>query len=53
MKTINYAIDLGTSNSLIAKFNGKGVDVFKNPVGFKETLPSCVAFRNERNTYRR
>ncbi|MBS1636548.1 MAG: Hsp70 family protein [Bacteroidetes bacterium] len=48
MKTINYGIDLGTTNSLIAKFDSGTVEVFKNPVGFKETLPSCIAFRGER-----
>lgn len=48
MKAINFAIDLGTTNSLIAKYSPSGVEVFKNPVGFRETLPSCVAFRNER-----
>jgi molecular chaperone DnaK len=48
MKTINFAIDLGTTNSLIAKYASSGVEVFKNPVGFRETLPSCVAFRGER-----
>lgn len=47
-KTINYGIDLGTSNSLIAKFEKGDVDVFKNPSGFKETLPSVVGFRNDR-----
>jgi molecular chaperone DnaK len=47
-KTINFGIDLGTTNSLIAKFNKGTVEVFKNPVGFKETLPSVVAFRNDR-----
>ncbi|MFN7307136.1 MAG: Hsp70 family protein, partial [Alphaproteobacteria bacterium] len=47
-KTINYGIDLGTSNSLIAKFDKGDVDVFKNPNGFKETLPSVVGFRNDR-----
>jgi molecular chaperone DnaK len=46
--TINFGIDLGTTNSLIAKFNKGTVNVFKNPVGWKETLPSVVAFRNER-----
>lgn len=45
---INYGIDLGTSNSLIAKFSKGDVDVFKNPNGFKETLPSVVGFRNDR-----
>ena len=46
-KMINFGIDLGTTNSLIAKFNKGTVEVFKNPNGFKETLPSAVAFRNE------
>jgi molecular chaperone DnaK len=48
MQTINFGIDLGTTNSLIARFTGANVEVFKNPVGLKETLPSCVAFRGER-----
>ncbi len=48
MKTIDYGIDLGTTNSLIAKFDKGKVEVYKNPIGFKETLPSCVGFRGER-----
>lgn len=47
-KMINFGIDLGTSNSLIAKFEKGHVEVFKNPSGFKETLPSVVGFRNDR-----
>jgi molecular chaperone DnaK len=47
-KMINFAIDLGTTNSLIAKFEKGHVEVFKNPSTFKETLPSVVAFRNDR-----
>jgi len=47
-ETINFGIDLGTTNSLIAKFNKGTVEIFKNPNGFKETLPSIVAFRNDR-----
>lgn len=47
-KMINFSIDLGTTNSLIAKFDKGHVEVFKNPNGFKETLPSVVAFRNDR-----
>lgn len=47
-KNINYGIDLGTSNSLIAKFDKGQIEVFKNPNGFKETLPSVVGFRNDR-----
>src|SRR2546427_2203413 len=45
---INFGIDLGTTNSLIARFNKGTVEVFKNPNGFKETLPSVVGFRNDR-----
>lgn len=45
---INFGIDLGTTNSLIAKFNKGTVEVFKNPSGFKETLASVVGFRNDR-----
>jgi molecular chaperone DnaK len=44
---INFGIDLGTTNSLIAKFSNGSVEVFKNPNGFKETLPSIVSFRND------
>ena len=46
--TIDFGIDLGTTNSLIAKYSGGKVEIFKNPVGHKETLPSVVAFRNNR-----
>lgn len=45
---INFGIDLGTTNSLVAKFTRGSVEVFKNPSGFKETLPSIVGFRNDR-----
>src|SRR6202012_4509052 len=47
-QTINFAIDLGTTNSLIAKSGGGTVDIFKNPAGMKVTLPSVVAFRKDR-----
>lgn len=46
-KMINFGIDLGTTNSLIAKFDKGQVEVFKNPSGLKETLPSVVGFRND------
>jgi molecular chaperone DnaK len=45
---INFGVDLGTTNSLIAKFNKGTIEVFKNPSGFKETLASVVGFRNDR-----
>ena len=45
---IEFGIDLGTTNSLIARFAGGEVTVFKNPIGFKETLPSIVAWRKDR-----
>lgn len=48
MNFIRFGIDLGTTNSLVAKFEGGAVQVFKNPIGHKETLPSVVAFRGER-----
>lgn len=48
METINFGIDLGTTNSLIAKFEDGSVEIYKNPLGLKESIPSCVAFRGER-----
>ncbi len=48
METVNYGIDLGTTNSLIAKFENGRVTIFKNPIGQKETLASVVAFRKDR-----
>lgn len=48
MKTINYAIDLGTTNSLISRNDNGEVRVFKNPFGQREELPSVVGFRGER-----
>jgi molecular chaperone DnaK len=48
MKPVNFGIDLGTTNSLIAKYDGNKVQVFKNPIGQKETLASVVAYRPER-----
>lgn len=46
--TVDFGIDLGTTNSLIAKYSQGKVEIFKNPVGHKETLPSVVGFRKER-----
>ncbi len=48
MKSVNFGIDLGTTNSLIAKYENGHVIVFKNPVGHKESLSSVVAFRPDR-----
>ena len=45
---VNYGIDLGTTNSLIAKFISGQVEVFKNPRGHKEGLPSVVGFRKDK-----
>lgn len=44
MATINYGIDLGTTNSGIGRYENGRVQVLKNPVGLKETLPSVVSF---------
>lgn len=46
--TINFGIDLGTTNSLIAKNTSGSIEIFRNPAGMKETLPSVVGFRKER-----
>jgi len=47
-QTINFAIDLGTTNSLIAKGANGAATIFKNPAGMKTTLPSVIAFRKDR-----
>jgi molecular chaperone DnaK len=47
-KMIDFGIDLGTTNSLISKFSGGKVQVFKNPRGHKEGLPSIVGFRKDK-----
>ncbi len=47
-ETINFGIDLGTTNSAIAKYSEGNVEVFKNPMNLKQTLPSVVAFRKNR-----
>jgi len=45
-KTIDFGIDLGTTNSAIAKFNKGEVEVFSNPKDYgRSTLPSVVGFR--------
>lgn len=46
--TIDFGIDLGTTNSLISRYKEGKVEVYKNPVGWKNTLPSVVAFRRDR-----
>ncbi|MBB4805200.1 molecular chaperone DnaK [Chryseobacterium defluvii] len=48
MGNINFGIDLGTTNSGICRFVGGKVVVYKNPVGFSETLPSIVAYKKGR-----
>lgn len=48
MKNINIGIDLGTTNSAIAKYENGKVTIYKNPVGFKDTIPSVVSFRKGR-----
>lgn len=34
-KMINYGIDLGTTNSVIAKFTKGKIEVFRNPQGLQ------------------
>ena len=47
--TINFGIDLGTTNSAIALYEEGEVTVFKNPRTLKQTLPSVVAFKGDRS----
>lgn len=47
--TINIGIDLGTTNSAIAKFIKGEVTIFNNPQDFgRSTLPSVVSFRKDK-----
>ncbi len=46
--TINIGIDLGTTNSVIAKFVEGKVEIFRNPSSWKESLPSVVAFKKNK-----
>ena len=47
--TINFGIDLGTTNSAIAKFIKGEIIVFTNPQDFgRSTLPSVVSFRKDK-----
>jgi len=48
MRSVNFGIDLGTTNSLIAKYENSKIHVYKNPIGQKETLASVVAYRPDR-----
>jgi len=47
-KTINIGIDLGTTNSAICYFDKGEVKIFKDPVSWKDTIPSVVSFRKDR-----
>jgi len=48
-KMINFGIDLGTTNSAIAKFTKGDVEVFKNPLETgTETLPSVVYYKKDK-----
>ena len=47
-KTINYGIDLGTTNSAIAVYHEGEVTIFKNPTTLKETIASVIAFKGDR-----
>ncbi len=46
---INYGIDLGTTNSVIAKFVKGKIEVYRNPQDYgRETLPSVVSFKKDK-----
>lgn len=47
--TINFGIDLGTTNSSIAKFIKGEVIIFSNPQDYgRNTLPSVVSFKKDK-----
>src|SRR5687767_6036728 len=46
--TINFGIDLGTTNSAIAVFENGEITIFKNPRTLKQTIPSVVGFKGDR-----
>lgn len=49
--TINYGIDLGTTNSTIAKFVKGEVIIFSNPQDYgRNTLPSVVSYKKDKIT---
>lgn len=49
--TINYGIDLGTTNSSIAKFVKGEVIIFSNPQDYgRNTLPSVVSYKKDKIT---
>jgi molecular chaperone DnaK len=46
---VNFGIDLGTTNSAIAKFVKGEVEVFSNPTDYgRNTLPSVVAYKKDK-----
>jgi len=45
---INFGIDLGTTNSAIAKFVKGQVEIYKSPTDWKETIPSVVGFKKDK-----
>lgn len=48
-KMINYGIDLGTTNSAIAKFVKGEVELFRNPQDYgRETIPSVVYYKADK-----
>ncbi len=47
--TINFGIDLGTTNSAIAKFVKGEVFIFSNPQDMgSRTLPSIVGYKKDK-----
>ncbi len=49
--TINFGIDLGTTNSAIAKFVKGEVIIFSNPQDYgRNTLPSVVSYKKDKIT---
>lgn len=45
---INFGIDLGTTNSAIARYHHQEVELIRNPSGLRQLLPSVIAFKGDR-----
>ena len=42
---IDYGIDLGTTNSAIARMNNGEIKIIKSDYGQSDTTPSCVSLQ--------
>jgi len=51
--TINFGIDLGTTNSLVARAGNGTIEIFKNPSGLQQLCNSLNKYFTEALTFPR